>query len=136
MNTITLTIAATPANLKKLAQAFGESIDAVIGAEDVPVTQYQDKLRTPEGSEMKPGEIRPEDPQPKDPAAEEAVAQAPEPEKLEVTKTEVRQKALELTKAGQTAKVEEVFGRFGAKKFTQLKESDYAEVLKALEAVS
>lgn len=136
MNTITLTIAATPGNLMKLAQAFGESIDAVIGAEDVPVTQYQDKLRTPEGSETKPGEIRPEDPQPKDPAAEEAVAQAPEPEMLEVTKTEVRQKALELTKVGQTAKVEEVFGRFGAKKFTQLKESDYAEVLKALEAVS
>ena len=39
MNTITLTIAATPANLMKLAQAFGDSIDAVIGAEDVPVTQ-------------------------------------------------------------------------------------------------
>lgn len=129
MNTITLTIAATPANLMKLAQAFGDSIDAVIGAEDVPVTQYQDKLRTPDGSETKPGEIRPEDP-----AAEEAVAQAPE--MPEVTKTEVRQKALELTKAGQTEKVEEVFGRFGAKKFTQLKESDYAEVLKALEAVS
>lgn len=134
MNTITLTIAATPANLMKLAQAFGDSIDAVIGAEDVPVTQYQDKLRTPDGSETKPGEIRPEDPQPKDLAAEEAVAQAPETP--EVTKTEVRQKALELTKAGQTAKVEEVFGRFGAKKFTQLKESDYAQVLEALEAVS
>lgn len=134
MNTITLTIAATPANLMKLAQAFGDSIDAVIGAEDVPVTQYQDKLRTPEGSETKPGEIRP-----KDPAAEEAVAQSIEDAQQssrEVTKTEVRQKALELTKAGQTAKVEEVFGRFGAKKFTQLKESDYAEVLKALEAVS
>jgi len=134
MNTITLTIAATPANLMKLAQAFGDSIDAVIGAEDVPVTKYQDKLRTPDGSETKPGEIRPEDPQPKDPAAEEAVAQAPE--MPEVTKTDVRQKALELTKAGQTAKVEEVFGRFGAKKFTQLKESDYAQVLEALEAVS
>lgn len=134
MNTITLTIAATPGNLMKLAQAFGDSIDAVIGAEDVPVTQYQEKLRTPDGSETKPGEIKPTDMQPKDPAAEEAVAQAPE--MPEVTKTEVRQKALELTKAGQTEKVEEVFGRFGAKKFTQLKESDYAEVLKALEAVS
>ena len=134
MNTITLTIAATPANLMKLAQAFGDSIDAVIGAEDVPVTQYQDKLRTPDGSETKPGEIKPTDMQPKDPAAEEAVVQAPE--MLEVTKTDVRQKALELTKAGQTAKVEEVFGRFGAKKFTQLKESDYAQVLEALEAVS
>lgn len=134
MNTITLTIAATPANLMKLAQAFGDSIDAVIGAEDVPVTQYQDKLRTPDGSETKPGEIKMTHTQPKDPAAEEAVAQAPETP--EVTKTEVRQKALDLTKAGQTEKVEEVFGRFGAKKFTQLKESDYAEVLKALEAVS
>jgi len=134
MNTITLTIAATPANLMKLAQAFGDSIDAVIGAEDVPVTQYQDKLRTPDGSETKPGEIKPTDMQPKDPAAEEAVVQAPE--MPEVTKTDVRQKALELTKAGQTAKVEEVFGRFGAKKFTQLKESDYAQVLEALEAVS
>ena len=130
MNTITLTIAATPSNLMKLAQAFGDSIDAVIGAEDVPVTQYQDKLRTPEGSETKPGRI-----QPKDPEAEQALAD-PEPEKPAVTKTDVRQKALELTKAGQTAKVEEVFGRFGAKKFTQLKESDYADVLEALEAVS
>ena len=130
MNTITLTIAATPSNLMKLAQAFGDSIDAVIGAEDVPVTQYQDKLRTPEGSETKPGRI-----QPKDPEAEQALAD-PEPEKPAVTKTDVRQKALELTKAGETAKVEEVFARFGAKKFTQLKESDYADVLEALEAVS
>lgn len=130
MNTITLTIAATPANLMKLAQAFGDSIDGILGAEDVPVTQYQDKLRTPEGSETKPGRI-----QPKDPEAEQALAD-PEPEKPAVTKTDVRQKALELTKAGETAKVEEVFGRFGAKKFTQLKESDYADVLEALEAVS
>lgn len=132
MNTITLTIAATPANLMKLAQAFGDSIDGILGAEDVPVTQYQDKVRTPEGSETKPGEIHP-----KDPEAEQALADpGPKPEKPAVTKTEVRQKALELTKAGETAKVEEVFGRFGAKKFTQLKESDYAQVLEALEAVS
>lgn len=130
MNTITLTIAATPANLVKLAQAFGDSIDGILGAEDVPVTQYQDKVRTPEGAETKPGRI-----QPKDPEAEQALAD-PEPEKPAVTKTEVRQKALELTKAGETAKVEEVFARFGAKKFTQLKESDYADVLEALEAVS
>ena len=130
MNTITLTIAATPSNLMKLAQAFGDSIDGILGAEDVPVTQYQDKVRTPEGSETKPGRI-----QPKDPEAEQALAD-PEPEKPAVTKTDVRQKALELTKAGETAKVEEVFARFGAKKFTQLKESDYADVLEALEAVS
>lgn len=130
MNTITLTIAATPANLMKLAQAFGDSIDGILGAEDVPVTQYQDKVRTPEGAETKPGRI-----QPKDPEAEQALAD-PEPEKSAVTKTDVRQKALELTKAGETAKVEEVFARFGAKKFTQLKESDYADVLEALEAVS
>ena len=130
MNTITLTIAATPSNLMKLAQAFGDSIDGILGAEDVPVTQYQDKVRTPEGSETKPGRI-----QPKDPEAEQALAD-PEPEKPAVTKTAVRQKALELTKAGETAKVEEVFARFGAKKFTQLKESDYADVLEALEAVS
>lgn len=130
MNTITLTIAATPSNLMKLAQAFGDSIDGILGAEDVPVTQYQDKVRTPEGAETKMGEI-----QPKDPEAEQALAD-PEPEKPAVTKTDVRQKALELTKAGQTAKVEEVFARFGAKKFTQLKESDYADVLEALEAVS
>ena len=130
MNTITLTIAATPANLMKLAQAFGDSIDGILGAEDVPVTQYQDKVKTPEGAETKPGRI-----QPKDPEAEQALAD-PEPEKPAVTKTDVRQKALELTKAGETAKVEEVFARFGAKKFTQLKESDYADVLEALEAVS
>ena len=130
MNTITLTIAATPSNLMKLAQAFGDSIDGILGAEDVPVTHYQDKVRTPEGAETKMGEI-----QPKDPEVEQALAD-PEPEKPAVTKTDVRQKALELTKAGETAKVEEVFARFGAKKFTQLKESDYADVLEALEAVS
>ena len=130
MNTITLTIAATPSNLTKLAKALGDSIDGILGAEDVPVTQYQDKVRTPEGAETKMGRI-----QPKDPESEQALAD-PEPEKPAVTKTDVRQKALELTKAGQTAKVEEVFARFGAKKFTQLKESDYADVLEALEAVS
>ena len=76
MNTITLTIAATPANLMKLAQAFGDSIDGILGAEDVPVTQYQDKVRTPEGSETKPGEIHP-----KDPEAEQALADpVPKPE--------------------------------------------------------
>ena len=129
MNTITLTIAATPSNLMKLAQAFGDSIDGILGAEDVPVTHYQDKI-LPYFRNRKIGEI-----QPKDPEAEQALAD-PEPEKPAVTKTKVRQKALELTKAGETAKVEEVFGRFGAKKFTQLKESDYADVLEALEAVS
>lgn len=132
MNTITLTIAATPANLAKLAQAFGDSIDTIIGAEDVPATQYKHELESEAGEKI----IRARYAQPKDPAAEEAVAAAPEPEKPAVTKTEVRQKALELTKAGETAKVEEVFGKFGATKFTQLKESDYADVLEALEAVS
>lgn len=135
MNTITLTIAATPANLMKLAQAFGDSIDTVLAGEDVPMIQYGRELEDAAGIKMKPGEIRPRDTQPKDPEAEQALAD-PEPEKPAVTKTDVRQKALELTKAGETAKVEEVFARFGAKKFTQLKESDYADVLEALEAVS
>lgn len=135
MNTITLTIAATPSNLMKLAQAFGDSIDTVLAGEDVPMIQYSRELEDAAGVKMKPGEIRPRDTQPKDPEAEQALAD-PEPEKPAVTKTDVRQKALELTKAGETAKVEEVFARFGAKKFTQLKESDYADVLEALEAVS
>ena len=56
MNTITLTIAATPSNLMKLAQAFGDSIDGILGAEDVPVTQYQDKGRSRNETGQDPAE--------------------------------------------------------------------------------
>lgn len=134
MNTITLTIAATPHNLVKLAQAFGESIDDYIGADDIPVKAGGADLKVG-GSHAptKPADIPVSDPAvPPMPQAEEPKEA---PEKV-VTKTDIREIGLRLTKAGKADALKQVLSQFGAANISQLKESDYPQVLDQLEAIA
>ena len=137
MNTITLTIAATPDNLRKLAQAFGSSIDDVIGADDVPAVRAAGR---PAAEQIAPAKIGNVTEMPAPDLADPSVPEMPKAEKpakqRTVTKQDVRQQALVLSKAGRNAELGEILARFGAEKLSQVKESDFAALLDELEAVS
>lgn len=60
----------------------------------------------------------------------------PEAEAPEITKTDLRNKGLELTKAGKSDEMKAVFEEFGAAKLSEVKEEDYAAVMEKLEALS
>lgn len=109
MNTITLTIEATPENLMKLAQAFGPG----------PAEQVKPEVT----QEEKPALVDPTVPE--DTAPQHAV-----------TKQDVRKVALAMSKAGKNDQLGEILGRFGATKLSQVKEDDYAALLADLEAAS
>ena len=136
MNTITLTIAATPDNLRKLAEAFGSSIDDVIGADGVPAVRAAGQ---PAAEQIAPAQIGniTEMPAPDltDPSVPEMPKEKPAKQRT-VTKQDVRQQALVLSKAGRNAELGEILSRFGAEKLSQVKESDFAALLDELEAVS
>lgn len=80
-------------------------VPAVVAAPSEPVVR-----RSAEG----PGAVQ------KEPAS---VDQRDEP----VTKTMIRARGLELTKAGKTAELGDVFKKFGAEKLSGLKEENYEE---------
>lgn len=50
----------------------------------------------------------------------------------EVTLTDVRAVALKLSKAGQQAKLKEIFGKYGAAKLSEVKAEDYATLMEDL----
>lgn len=137
MNTITLTIAATPGNLARLAQAFGNEIDDLIGADDCPVIRRT--AEEPKGV-VHPGVIQ--KPKLEDPTVPEMVeppAADPEPTPAPartVTKEDVRKAAIVLTKAGKTDELSEILGRYGAAKLSQVNAGDYSALLTDLEAAS
>ena len=114
MNTITLTIEATPENLMKLAQAFGSG----------PVEQVKPEVT----QEEKPT-------QPKPALVDPTVPEDTAPQRA-VTKQDVRKVALAMSKAGKNDQLGEILGRFGATKLSQVKEDDYAALLADLEAAS
>ena len=140
MNTITLTIAATPGNLARLAQAFGSEIDDLIGAEDCPVVR---KAEEAPAETIHPGVIKAKyAPAPEDPTVPEMAeppAADPEPAPAParaVTKEDVRKAAIVLTKAGKTDELGEILGRYGAAKLSQVNAGDYSALLTDLEAAS
>ena len=55
----------------------------------------------------------------------------PEPAK-QITKTELRALGVELTKAGKQVELAAALGKFGAKKLSEVKESDYEALYKEL----
>lgn len=105
MNTITLTLEATPENLNKIKQILGGETSA---------------------------------PEPKKAAKKKPAEKKPEPKATTpaVTKTDLRNKGLELTKAGKSDEMKAVFEEFGAAKLSEVKEEDYAAVMEKLEALS
>lgn len=134
MNSITLTIAATPDNLRKLAKAFGSEIDDVIGADDVPAVMAAGARPA---EQIAPAKIDKPAPAPDlaDPSVPEMPKEKPAKQRT-VTKQDVRQRALVLSKAGRNAELGEILARFGAEKLSQVKESDFGALLDELEAVS
>ena len=137
MNTITLQIAATPRNLMRLAQAFGDEIDDLIGSEDVPAVmtagqkpQEVTKMAVVHEEERHTAE-------PKDPAAEESVQAAPDPQpEKKVSRSDVRALGVKLTKAGKVTELKEAINSFGANTLGDVEEKDFAALYEKLEAIA
>lgn len=125
MNTITLTIAATPDNLRKLALAFGEEIDETLSKDHVPAHRKATGPNPPGSPVVKSVEI---------PEGKEEPAPAPEPEQT-VTLSDIRAKASVLTKGEHRAELKALLDQFGAARVTELNEADYAAFYKGLEAI-
>ena len=125
MNTITLTIAATPDNLRKLALAFGEEIDETLSKDHVPAHRKATGPNPPGSPVVKSVEI---------PEGKEEPAPAPEPEQT-VTLSDIRAKASVLTKGAHRAELKALLDQFGAARVTELNEADYAAFYKGLEAI-
>lgn len=133
MNTITLTIAATPDNLKKLAEAFGDTIDETPAADDIPAKRHAagsaPKKDAP--APVKSAEIKAQDaPQVTKPAAEE-----PKKEKT-LTLSDLRTKGAALTKnKDHLAALRDLLAEFGAERIGDVKEEEYAEFYARMEAI-
>jgi len=139
MNTITLTIAATPDNLKRLADAFGDCIDETLSASDIPAH------RKPAGDvkgkkTVKSAEIpaKAEEPKTTENVAKPAenVAKPPETEqKAEITLSDLRAKGAELVKSEHREEIKALLEEFGAARIPELKPEDYAEFMRRMEAI-
>lgn len=68
------------------------------------------------------------------PAAEEPKEEAPvpEPEVKEVSLTDVRAVALRLSKSGKQSELKEAFGKFGAKKLSDVPKENYPALMEEL----
>lgn len=135
MNTITLTIAATPDNLKRLADAFGECIDETLPADSIPAHRRPADAQT-KGA-MKSAEIsltsRTPETEAKPP---ETVAKTPETEAdSKITLSDLRAKGTELTKGEHREAIKELLAEFGVARISEVAESDYAEFYKRMEAI-
>lgn len=127
MNTITLTIAATPDNLKKLAMAFGDGIDETLSKDHIPAHRKATGPNPPGTPVVKSVEI-----------PEEKAEPEPEPKtesEKTVTLSDIRAKASVLTKGEHRTELKALLDQFGAARVTELRESDYAAFYKGLEAI-
>ena len=135
MNTITLTIAATPDNLRRLAEAFGNAIDENFPNDATPARRISSmgpaektiesaEIRMPE-TVAKPAENVAEEPEP---AAEK---QGPAH-----TLTELRAKAAALVKNGHRDEIKALLQQFNAPKVPELKPEDYDRFFEGLEAIA
>lgn len=134
MNTITLTIAATPDNLKRLADAFGEIIDETLPGDAIPAQRIsaEKDAKTKDVPVMKSTKITPA------PVPEEPENAAKEPEsaaKREITKTELRNLGLRKLKEGHKEEIKTILGEYGAPKIAELSEEHFAAVYERLEGL-
>ena len=133
MNTITLTIAATPDNLKRLAEAFGDAIDENFPEDAMParrITSTGPAEKTIESTEIKLPEnaAEPNENVAKEP---ENVAEAPQR-----TLSELRAKAAQLVKDGHKDDLKALLGSFGAPKVPELKQEDWNAFYERMEAIA
>lgn len=139
MNTITLTIAATPDNLRRLAEAFGNAIDENFPNDATPARRISSmgpvektiesaEIRMPE-TVAKPTENVAEEPEP-------AAEAAPEKQGPAHTLTELRAKAAALVKNGHRDEIKALLQQFNAPKVPELKPEDYDRFFEGLEAIA
>lgn len=138
MNTITLTIAATPDNLKRLAEAFGDCIDENFPKDAMParrITSTGPAEKTVESAEIK----LPEKPENEAKPAEN-VAKEPENEAKQEgpahTLSELRAKAAALVKNGHRDEIKALLQQFNAPKVPELNPEDYDRFYEGLEAIA
>ena len=147
MNTITLTIAATPDNLRRLAEAFGSGIDAFIGADDIPAKSCPAGMTEAQGVDINPAKIEPPFPEaePKAPetvenapkkadTVQETAPKAPEPAR-NITMTELRNKAMPIAKGENHDKLKALLDEYGVPRVAELPEERYAEFYARLEEI-
>lgn len=143
MNTITLTIAATPDNLKRLADAFGDCIDETLSASDIPAHRRPADADA-KGETVKSAEIpaKAEEPETEQKApkteqkAPKTEQKAPETEhKTEITLSDLRAKGAELVKSEHREEIKALLEEFGAARIPELKPEDYAEFMSRMEAI-
>ena len=147
MNTITLTIAATPDNLKRLAEAFGDAIDENFPKDAMParrITSTGPAEKTIESTEIKLPEnaAEPNENVAKEPenVAEPNENVAKEPENVaeapQRTLSELRAKAAQLVKDGHKDDLKALLGSFGAPKVPELKQEDWNAFYERMEAIA
>ena len=130
MNTITLTIAATPDNLRRLAEAFGNAIDENFPNDATPARRISSM--GPAEKIIESAEIR----MPENVAEEPEPAAAPEKQGPAHTLTELRAKAAALVKGGHREEIKELLQQFGAPKVPELNPEDYDRFFEGLEAIA
>lgn len=133
MNTITLTIAATPDNLKRLADAFGDCIDETLHADDIPAHRRPTAQEAPKGETIKSAEV------------EIPVTATVESKKLETvekpetdpapTLSDIRIKAADLVKDGHGEALKALLDKYEVEKVPNLPEEKYAAFFADLEAI-
>ena len=117
---ITLTMDLTAENLDKLKAFVADNAEVKVETKPAP------KKTAAKKAEQKAEEPKTEA------LAEEPKDEAPAAETETITKTDVRAKALALSKAGKSDLLAEIFGKFGASKLSEVKESDYPELMREL----
>ena len=136
MNTITLTIAATPDNLKRLAEAFGDAIDENFPKDAMParrITSTGPAEKTIESTEIKLPENAENGAEPNENVAKEPENAAEAPQR---TLSELRAKAAQLVKDGHKDDLKALLGSFGAPKVPELKQEDWNAFYERMEAIA
>ena len=108
---ITITLDLTPENLKILEQLCPQKPESVKAEHPLETSPFPDI-----------------------PAAPVAItnAQTVEPEKKTISKTDVKAVCLQLSKDGKQELLKQAFAKFGAKKLTEVAESDYPALMEEL----
>lgn len=138
MNTITLTIAATPDNLKRLAEAFGDCIDENFPKDAMParrITSTGPAEKTVESAEIKLPEKPENEAKPTENVAKEPETAA-KPEGPAHTLSELRSLASSMIKVPEKrAEIKKILQEFNAPRVPELKQEDWDAFYARLEAI-
>lgn len=143
MNTITLTIAATPDNLKRLADAFGEIIDETLPGDAIAAQRMSATADAKTKNVPVKKSVKIEDPT----VPEIAETGAKEPENVtkeaeiakkerKITESDLRSLGLRLTQGGHSKEVKALLQKYNAPRITKLSEDQFEPFYEELEALA